>query len=192
MMVATFSRNVSHPSKGTSVNFLPDSDKCHHLSLIFFFLVFKGFSSVKLLTTQSRLLTTLRKKPFENIVGKGENAGNKHFLLFPQCFISFSKQISIFQSHLFCRLQMLSIWTSLKFCRWVQSYVKISFSVFSNIIVCFSDWIKRTKLEIRIFFSALHSFCCQQFLPITHSFFNRRGGLAVRVSASYEGHFLSS
>ena len=22
----------------------------------------------------------------ENIVGKGENAGNRHFLLFPQCF----------------------------------------------------------------------------------------------------------
>ena len=24
----------------------------------------------------------------ENIVGKGENAGNQHFLLFPQCFFS--------------------------------------------------------------------------------------------------------
>ena len=23
---------------------------------------------------------------FENIAGKGENAGNQHFLLFPQCF----------------------------------------------------------------------------------------------------------
>ena len=30
---------------------------------------------VELFTTQSRLLTTLKKKPFENIVGKGENAG---------------------------------------------------------------------------------------------------------------------
>ena len=29
------------------------------------------------------------KKPFENIVGKGENAGNQHFLLFPQCFLSY-------------------------------------------------------------------------------------------------------
>ena len=27
-------------------------------------------------TKQSQLLTTLRKKPIENIVGKGENAGN--------------------------------------------------------------------------------------------------------------------
>ena len=24
---------------------------------------------------------------FENIVGKGENAGNQHFLLYPQCFL---------------------------------------------------------------------------------------------------------
>ena len=44
----------------------------------------------------SRLLTTLYKKPFEDIVGKGENAGNQHFLLFPQCFQPFPKQISIF------------------------------------------------------------------------------------------------
>ena len=32
---------------------------------------------------------TLRKKAFENIVGKGENAGHQHFLLFPQCFFFF-------------------------------------------------------------------------------------------------------
>ena len=29
---------------------------------------------------------TLRKKALENTVGKGENAGKQHFLLFPQCF----------------------------------------------------------------------------------------------------------
>ena len=71
--------------------------------------------------TQSGLLTTLYKKPFENIVGKGENAGNQHFLLFPKCFLLFPKQISVFQSHLFCRLKMLSIWTSLSFCCLVKS-----------------------------------------------------------------------
>ena len=49
--------------------------------------------------TQSQLLTTLYKKSFENIVGKGENAGNQHFLLFPLCFLSFQKQISISESH---------------------------------------------------------------------------------------------
>ena len=63
----------------------------------------------------------LTLKPFENIVGKGENAGNHHFLLFPQCFLPFSKQISIFWSHLFCCLQMLSIWGILKICCLVKS-----------------------------------------------------------------------
>ena len=38
-------------------------------------------------TTQSRLLTTQRKTPFENIVGKGENADKKYVLLFPWCFL---------------------------------------------------------------------------------------------------------
>ena len=41
-------------------------------------------------------LTTLGKKPLENIVGKGEKAGNQHFLLFPQCFLPFPKQNVIF------------------------------------------------------------------------------------------------
>ena len=37
--------------------------------------------------------TNLEKRAFEkNIVGKGENAGNQHFLLFPQCFLAFPKQ----------------------------------------------------------------------------------------------------
>ena len=29
----------------------------------------------------------MEKKAFENIVGKGENAGKQHFFLFPQCFL---------------------------------------------------------------------------------------------------------
>ena len=33
----------------------------------------------------------LGKKTFQNTVGKGKNAGNQHFLLFPQCFLPFSK-----------------------------------------------------------------------------------------------------
>ena len=52
------------------------------------------------------LVNQMYKKPFENIVEKGENAGNQHFLLFPQCFLPFSKQNSIFQSHLFRHLQV--------------------------------------------------------------------------------------
>ena len=59
-------------------------------------------------TTQSRLLLTLNKKSLEKIVGKGENAGDQHFLLFPQCFLpSFPNLISLFHSLLFCHLQIL-------------------------------------------------------------------------------------
>ena len=50
---------------------------------------------LKLFTAESRLLMTLKKKPFDNIVGKGENAGKQRFLLFPLCFLPFQKQISI-------------------------------------------------------------------------------------------------
>ena len=41
------------------------------------------------------------KKTFENIVRKGENAGNQHFLLFPQCFLPFPKQGLLFYSNFF-------------------------------------------------------------------------------------------
>ena len=37
----------------------------------------------ELFTIQFPLLTPMRKRPFENIVGKGENADNQHFLFFP-------------------------------------------------------------------------------------------------------------
>ena len=50
------------------------------------------------------ILTALRMKPFENIVRKGENAGNQHFFLFLQCFPFFTKQIPAFLSHLFLSL----------------------------------------------------------------------------------------
>ena len=64
-------------------------------------------------------LMTLKIEAFKNILGKGENAGNQHILLFPKCFLFVLKQISI--SHLFCRLLVLSFWTSLKFCHLVMS-----------------------------------------------------------------------
>ena len=51
---------------------------------------------------------------FENIVVKGENAGNQSFLLFLQCFLPSHKQFSIFNIH----LQILWTWTSPKFCHW--------------------------------------------------------------------------
>ena len=39
-------------------------------------------------STQSRLLTTLKKKALENTVGKGENAGKQHFLFSHSVFCS--------------------------------------------------------------------------------------------------------
>ena len=36
---------------------------------------------------------TFKKKALENTVGKGENAGNQHFLLFPQCFLLNQREI---------------------------------------------------------------------------------------------------
>ena len=71
-----------------SIFFHPIKDKFHHLTLYH---------------TIPTFMTPI-EKAFENIVGKGENAGNQHFLLFPQCFLSFTKQISNFQSPLVCRL----------------------------------------------------------------------------------------
>ena len=50
---------------------------------------------------------TVKKKAFKNIVRKGENAGNQHFLLFPQSFLPIPKRTSVVKLHLFCRLQML-------------------------------------------------------------------------------------
>ena len=39
---------------------------------------------------------TLKKKHFENIGGKRENAGNQHFLLLSKYFLPFPKLIPIF------------------------------------------------------------------------------------------------
>ena len=50
------------------------------------------------LPKQSRFLLTLRKKPSENIVRKGENADKQHFLLLPQCFLLYQRKITTFNS----------------------------------------------------------------------------------------------
>ena len=53
----------------------------------------KGMSkfllSAKGLTCYHTVMTLkpLRKKPFENVVEKGDNDSNQHFLLFPKCFL---------------------------------------------------------------------------------------------------------
>ena len=51
-----------------------------------------------------KICTTLRKKPFENVMGKGEKTctSNQHFLLFPQRFLSYQRKSH--ETHLICRL----------------------------------------------------------------------------------------
>ena len=52
------------------------------------------FADDNIIVTQKLKLTFGR---IENIVGKGENAGNQHFLLFPQCFqkLSFPEVLEV-------------------------------------------------------------------------------------------------
>ena len=57
------------------------------------------------------------KKAFANFVGKGENAGNQHCLLFSQRFPFFQGKINFIKPQLICRLQVLLIRTRVQFCR---------------------------------------------------------------------------
>ena len=43
-------------------------------------------SAAQRFITYSPVLTFLRQEAFENIVGKGENVDNQHFLVSSQCF----------------------------------------------------------------------------------------------------------
>ena len=44
--------------------------------------------------------TLKEKRLFKNKKGKGENAGNQHFLLFPQCFLIYGRQIQCIEFYL--------------------------------------------------------------------------------------------
>ena len=73
----------------------------HCFQTVFFPVIIKIQDYVvqgRLITKQSRLLVTRKKKAFGNIVGKGENAGHQHFLLFPHFFPSFQIKLQ-FLSH---------------------------------------------------------------------------------------------
>ena len=70
-------------------------------------------------STQSRLLTTLYTKNFENTVGNEKKLVNSIFSFSNS--VLYPKQIPIFQPHLFCCLEMLPIRTGQKFCDFVKS-----------------------------------------------------------------------
>ena len=56
-------------------------------------------------------LTTLKKMSLENIVGKGENAGNQHFPFSHSGFYFMKERNCHFITVNICRLKMLSIWS---------------------------------------------------------------------------------
>ena len=63
-------------------------------------------------------LTTLKKEIFENIVGKGENAGNQHFLLFLQNILLCERILVHWHLSRVCCLFMLSVLKSIMFSVW--------------------------------------------------------------------------
>ena len=73
-------------------NFKLLSASCSSLEESEFFCFGKGL----LFTIRSCILTTLDKKAFKNIVRKGKNDGNQHFLLFTQCFLTIPKKEILF------------------------------------------------------------------------------------------------
>ena len=92
-------------SKGLKLNVYISCS--HDESLHLWFDFHETYITAKLFTTQCLLLITLTEKLLENNVGKGENGGNQHFVLSPQCLLPIPERISVFKSHFLCCLQML-------------------------------------------------------------------------------------
>ena len=66
------------------------------------FRVSTGVGSSPRLALYNTILTFNDPKAFENNLGKGENAGNQHFLLFPKCFLTIPKTNFNFFMHIYC------------------------------------------------------------------------------------------
>ena len=72
-------------------------------------MMFSELNTSYILTTQSRHLTTLRNKPFENTVGKGEIAHNKQFFFFSTVFSTHCKTFCSFHQFeiVLCKLSLI-------------------------------------------------------------------------------------
>ena len=60
-------------------------ERSHSFSLL------KCFKSVNPLLHDAQFERLWEKRPFENTLRDEQNAGNQHFLLFPQCFVSYQR-----------------------------------------------------------------------------------------------------
>ena len=78
----------------------------------------RSFSSFNPFPNKPWFFICLLYKSFENTVGKGENACNKQFLLFPQCFLPGWRTFCHFYQIRNCRLQSLSVLKNIRFVVW--------------------------------------------------------------------------
>ena len=103
---------------------------------------------------------TLENKPFENNVGKGENAGNQHFLLFPQCFLPIPKRNFVFnrfpkQAQVFTCLQYKSFENTMR-----KGEIALFPSVFSTHMENFLPFSSNLELSSANSFSLEESKIC--------------------------------
>ena len=112
-----------------------------------------------LFTTRSRLLTLMRKSLLKTLWKKEKMLVTSIFSFSHNVFKGFYIQISIFQSHLFCRLQVLSIWTSLKICRLVKSEpITTQYHIFMHYrYVAVENIVRIVKLIVSSNFSFSHN-----------------------------------
>ena len=76
----------------------------------------------------------------ENIVRKGEIVCNKQFLLFSQFFLPYMALIFHFKCTVKCRLQFVSVLTSLKFCHLVMDLAQRNIK-WTDFLLCKLDTI---------------------------------------------------
>ena len=76
------------------------------------------------------VVTTLKQRAFENIVGTVENAGNKHYLLFPQCFLPYQAQIlsiglpsNLLSGNAFDKSKIVLCGNELQADPWINQYI---------------------------------------------------------------------
>ena len=99
--------------------FIPTAKAATSISGSIYLLMRIPLPEFKLFTTQCRIFTHLRYVAVENIMRKGEIACDKQFLHFSHCFLPNMALSFHFKCTLKCRLQFISMWASLKFCRLV-------------------------------------------------------------------------
>ena len=105
----------------------------------FLFLVFWVSLALQNLTLYHTILSFDKpgRLDFKNILGKGENAGNQCFLLFPQCFIHFLNES--FEQQLLFRLQMLSVLPDLSKNLPLYKMIRIKPMLLSAHVIFFED-----------------------------------------------------